>query len=103
MGEEVPVSGGWRTGLLGSVIVVRVVVRELVGRIVPCGAVPAQRCMVQILAGVITRCRGEVIREYILLSTGGARGDSMTARSRGTPKGSVHSHSSGGKCQRENV
>ena len=46
-------------GLLGSVIVVRVVVRELVGRIVPCGAVPAQRCMVQILAGVITRCRGE--------------------------------------------
>jgi hypothetical protein len=41
--------------------------------------------------------------EYILLSTGGARGDSMTARSRGTPKGSVHSHSSGGKCQRENV
>ena len=46
-------------GLLGSVVVVRVVVRELVGRIVPCGAVPAQRCVVQILAGVITRCRGE--------------------------------------------
>jgi hypothetical protein len=46
-----------------------------------------------------------VIREweYILLSTGGARGDSMTARSRGTPKGSVHSHSSGGGFWRGNV